>query len=121
MTLLETLWRETALHLWQTTLVLGVIALLARPLRFAPARYQHALWWIALVALVLPLTLVRPLWQFVAPEAAVASPVAAYASVALRPPLLVEGVTAVSAGRSIWIFMEIWMNGTNQPRSPARN
>ena len=43
MTLLETLWRETALHLWQTSLVLGVIALVARPLRFAPARYQHTL------------------------------------------------------------------------------
>ena len=83
----------------------GVIAILVRPLRFAPARYQHALWWIALTALVLPLTLVRLLWQLVAPEAAVSSPVVAYVSVAVRPPLLTDGATAVSASGSIWILL----------------
>ncbi len=105
MTLLETLWRETVLHLWQTTLVLGVIALLGRSLRFAPAGYQHALWWIALAALVLPLTLVRPFWQLVIPDAPIASPFVAYASVAVRPPLVAAGATAVSSSGSIWIIL----------------
>jgi beta-lactamase regulating signal transducer with metallopeptidase domain len=112
MTLLETLWRETALHLWQTTLVLGVIALLARLLRSAPARYQHAVWWIGLAALFLPPMLFRRLGQLFVPEDAVASPVLAYASVALRPPVLTEGAAVFSHTGTIWVLLTVaWALG----------
>jgi bla regulator protein BlaR1 len=42
-------------HLWQTTLVLGGLWILAATLRRAPAVWQHRLWGLGLLKLVLPL------------------------------------------------------------------
>ena len=47
-------WLAVAVHLWQTTLVLIPILLLARWARRAPAGVLHALWSIALIKLLLP-------------------------------------------------------------------
>jgi TonB family protein len=54
---LEALWRGVAAHLWQTTLVLVALALIARVLRNAPARFQNALWWIGFAKIFMPLAL----------------------------------------------------------------
>jgi len=56
------LWLGILAHLWQATLVLGVIALLALALRRAPARYQEGLWTLGLVKLLLPVSLLVSVW-----------------------------------------------------------
>lgn len=48
------LWLALASHLWQSTIVLVLVALAARALRRTPARVQEALWTAGLVKLVLP-------------------------------------------------------------------
>jgi TonB family protein len=55
------LWVDVVSHLWQTTIVLGVLALLAIAMRRAPARLLNALWWIGLAKLLVPVQLVAPL------------------------------------------------------------
>ncbi|MDH3627377.1 MAG: M56 family metallopeptidase [Acidobacteriota bacterium] len=50
-----------AIHLWQSTLVLIPLALLAAMMKHAPARIPAALWWIALLKFLLPLQLLAPL------------------------------------------------------------
>lgn len=57
----ETLWRLLPSHLWQSTLALAVIAIAARGLRDAPARWPAALWLAASLKLMLPMALVAPL------------------------------------------------------------
>jgi len=57
------IWAGVVTHLWQTTLVLGVLAALAWTMRAAPARVTNALWWIGLAKLLIPFALVRPLIQ----------------------------------------------------------
>jgi beta-lactamase regulating signal transducer with metallopeptidase domain len=59
--LLEAFWRGMALHLWQTTLILTPILLLGRSMRRAPARQVHLLWWIALIKLLVPLSMLEPM------------------------------------------------------------
>ncbi len=59
---MSALWMGVVVHLWQTTLVLGLIALLALPLRRAPARYQEGLWTAGLLKLLVPLPLLAGLW-----------------------------------------------------------
>lgn len=49
-------WHAAIQHLWQTTLVLGVILVLDRALRNAPSRAIHALWSVALAKLLVPLS-----------------------------------------------------------------
>jgi protein TonB len=49
-------------HLWQTTLVLAVLALLAVLARRAPARYQEGLWTAGLLKLLVPLPLLAAFW-----------------------------------------------------------
>ena len=53
----EALWLGLAAHLWQTTIVLALLALVARLLRNAPARMLSTLWWIGVLKLFLPLHL----------------------------------------------------------------
>ena len=48
-------------HLWQTTLVLGALWILAVALRRAPATWQHRLWGLGLLKLILPLGLLGTL------------------------------------------------------------
>jgi len=52
-----------AAHLWQATLVLALMALLAPVLRRAPARYVEALWTVGLLKLLVPLPLVAAAWS----------------------------------------------------------
>jgi TonB family protein len=55
------LWVGVASHLWQTTIVLGLLGLLAAAMRWAPARFLNALWWIGLAKLLVPVQLAAPL------------------------------------------------------------
>jgi TonB family protein len=57
----EGLWVGVVSHLWQTTIVLGVLALLAGAMRRAPARLLNALWWIGLAKLMVPVQFAAPL------------------------------------------------------------
>ncbi len=57
---LSTYWMAVVSHLWQTTIVILVLAGLAYAMRRAPARVLNALWWVALVKLVVPTALVAP-------------------------------------------------------------
>jgi TonB family protein len=54
------LWVDVVSHLWQTTIVLGVLVLLALAMRRAPARLLNALWWIGLAKLLVPIQLAAP-------------------------------------------------------------
>jgi len=54
---LDTFWREVAAHLWQTTLVLLALVLIARTMRNAPARLLNSLWWIGFAKIFMPLAL----------------------------------------------------------------
>lgn len=54
---ISTAWLWILAHLWQTTLVLGAVFLLSALLRFAPARFQERLYWIALAKILLPLSI----------------------------------------------------------------
>lgn len=76
--ILERFWSLMAQHLWQSTLVLALLFLLALALRRAPASLRNALWLAALAKLLLPLPLLGPLTArllpglsgWLAPEAA---------------------------------------------------
>ncbi len=59
--ILMSLWLAVALHLWQTTLILLPIFLLARGMRSAPAGLLHVLWSLALAKLLLPAALLEDL------------------------------------------------------------
>ena len=59
--LLSQFWLAVVAHLWQTTLVLLLLFLLARAMRNAPARLVNALWTIGLLKVFLPLALLVPL------------------------------------------------------------
>ena len=54
-------WLAVVAHLWQTTLVLLPLFILARAVRNAPARLANALWTIGLVKVFLPRAVVLPL------------------------------------------------------------
>jgi protein TonB len=56
------LWSGVGAHLWQATLVLALIALLATALRRAPARYLEVLWTVGLLKLLVPLPLAAAAW-----------------------------------------------------------
>jgi TonB family protein len=51
------LWTGVAVHLWQTSLVLAVVFLLARGMRSAPARGTQALWTAAFIKILLPVAI----------------------------------------------------------------
>jgi len=53
-------WLGVAVHLWQTSLILVVIFVLARAMRFAPARGAQALWSAALLKILLPVSILWP-------------------------------------------------------------
>jgi len=54
---LRLLWSTVATHLWQCSLTLGLIFVLAPLMRRAPARLVHLLWMAALCKILLPLPL----------------------------------------------------------------
>lgn len=55
--LLGPVWTALAGHLWQTTMVLGLVSLLALRLRHAPAGLLYSLWAAAFLKALLPLAL----------------------------------------------------------------
>ena len=55
--LAEPIWLGLAQHLWQSSLFLVVLTLLALALRNAPGRVQAAVWWAGVIKLLLPLPL----------------------------------------------------------------
>ncbi len=57
----QAFWGAFAIHLWQSTLVVGLLVLLGRLLRGAPARFHGYLWWVGLLKLILPAALLTPL------------------------------------------------------------
>ncbi len=57
MTALYGFWHGMAGHLWQTTIVIGLVLAIQALLRGAPSRASHALWSAALVKIFLPLSL----------------------------------------------------------------
>jgi len=59
---MSALWMGVLAHLWQTTLVLALVAVLALLLRRAPARYQEGLWTAGLLKLLVPLPLLAAFW-----------------------------------------------------------
>lgn len=59
---MSALWMGVLAHLWQTTLVLALVAVLALLLRRAPARYQEGLWAAGLLKLLVPLPLLAAFW-----------------------------------------------------------
>lgn len=58
---LDALWREVAAHLWQTTIVLLALLVIARTMRNAPARLLNWLWWIGFAKIFMPLALLSHL------------------------------------------------------------
>ncbi len=57
--LLTVFWKGMILHLWQVTLFLGILFLLEKCLRKAPARVTNTLWQIGLIRLFLPVSLIK--------------------------------------------------------------
>jgi TonB family protein len=80
-------WHALLLHLWQSTLVMVPLLLLARGLRNAPARLTDAFWHLGLLKLFLPLSLCSGL----------AREVAGYVSTLLSPATADTGLAAVAA------------------------
>ena len=56
-------WLAIAVHLWQTSLVLAVVFVLARWLRSAPAGTLNQMWSLAFLKIVLPLSILGPIAQ----------------------------------------------------------
>lgn len=54
-------WLALAVHLWQTSIVLAVVFVLARWLHSAPASLLYRLWSLALLKIVLPLSILGPI------------------------------------------------------------
>ncbi len=64
--LLYQFWLGMLTHLWQTTLILLPLFVLARSMREAPARASHVLWTVGLLKLMLPLTVFGAVGRWVA-------------------------------------------------------
>jgi TonB family protein len=98
----ELFWTAMLVHLWQTTLVLALLWVLSRALKDAPARLQATLWWIGVLKLFLPLSLLAP--------------------VASR---LVDSLVGWFGGGSVssqveWISAPIWLYPVTLPESADR-
>jgi beta-lactamase regulating signal transducer with metallopeptidase domain len=52
-------WIAVGTHLWQTTLVVAVLLVIARLMRRAPAAFLNALLWVGLVKLLVPMPLLK--------------------------------------------------------------
>jgi TonB family protein len=57
---LQSIWLGTAVHLWQSALFIGLLALAALALRHSSARLLNALYWTGVLKLALPLPLLGP-------------------------------------------------------------
>ena len=107
-------WLATWTHLWQTTLVLVVIFLLARLIDSGPARLVNGLWWAGLAKLFLPLPFLGPLGarlgqalfsaRGTAPSAAGRTGFET-AAVFLDPRALADSSAPAAAGRGGAVFL----------------
>jgi hypothetical protein len=61
-TFLLEFWTATASHLWQSTIVIALLGLLALTLRKAPGRIRNGLWQIGLLKLAIPFAWIS--WGF---------------------------------------------------------
>jgi Zn-dependent protease with chaperone function len=100
-------WHGMLVHLWQTTLVLGVIFIIDKALRNAPSGARHALWSMALLKLFLPLPLLGPLTGELLRRAAGGSAVHGGASF-LLPPVLVAVLDPLSGSGASRGFLVSW-------------
>jgi len=91
--ILGRLWITLGTHLWQTTLVLAVLFIMARTLRSAPAGVLNSLFWIGLAKLLIPLPLLKGVVGG-AIDAAVRTAASAGSAVSATVPII-EGTTTV--------------------------
>ena len=91
--ILGRLWGALGTHLWQTTLVLAALFIVARTLRRAPAGLLNSLFWIGLVKLLIPLPLLKGIAGS-AVDAAVRTAASAGPAAGAAIPI-VEGTAAV--------------------------
>jgi TonB family protein len=87
--LLYQFWLGMLTHLWQTTLILLPLFVLARSMREAPARASHVLWTVGLVKLMLPLTVFGALARWIGTEVVPAIANATRATALPRLPAVV--------------------------------
>jgi len=87
------LWGALGTHLWQTTLVLAALFIVARTLRRAPAGLLNSLFWIGLVKLLVPLPLLKGIAGS-AVDAAVRTAASAGPAAGAAIPII-EGTAAV--------------------------
>jgi TonB family protein len=117
-TFLETFWLGMALHLWQTSLVLAFLLVVALGLRRAPARYAEVIGWIALLKLVLPLSVLGALLgpalaMFGGPVSGAAAGLTEYARVVLEPAVLASP-TARAPNVALLLYVAltvVWLLG----------
>ncbi len=115
-TLME-FWTATASHLWQSTLVLILLGLLALTLRKAPGRIRNGLWQIGLVKMAVPFSLFG--WSLHKPglEGVADSPAVVLVSGILNPTVLSNPPAATGIGATIflatitalWATTAIWL------------
>ena len=99
-------WHGMNLHLWQTTVALAVVLVLARLLRNAPAKLHSCLWSAGLLKFFLPLPLLAPLTGWLLGQLGRAESVAEVAAVQ-------------TAWQVAWIVAEPWSHGSEAVVEPA--
>jgi TonB family protein len=93
--LMQAFWHGMTLHLWQTTLALAVVLVLARLLRNAPAKLHSCLWTAGLLKFFLPLPLLAPLTGWLLGQFG-------------RTEAIVEIEAVRTAWQAAWIVAEPW-------------
>lgn len=123
--ILEHIWYGVAVHLWQTTLILLALLVIARTMRNAPARFLNALWWIGFAKIFMPLALLGRAGSLIVSSlagstlasgsyASVVSTLAGRTSFFTEPDLPVVGIGSgrwVSVQALLIIITVLWVLG----------
>jgi TonB family protein len=123
--ILEQIWYGVAVHLWQTTLILLALLIIARTIRNAPARFLNALWWIGFAKIFMPLALLGRAGSLLVSSvagsalatgsyASLVSTVAARTSLITEPDLLVVGAGSGwgAPGQALFMIITVlWVTG----------
>ena len=123
--ILEQIWYGVAVHLWQTTLILLALLIIARTIRSAPARFLNALWWIGFAKIFMPLALLGRAGSLLVSSvagsalatgsyASLVSTLAARTSSITEPDLLVVGAGSGrgALGQALFIIITVlWVTG----------
>ncbi len=104
--LMQAFWHGMILHLWQTTLALAIVLVLARLLRNAPAKLHSRLWSAGLLKFFLPLPLLAPLTGWLLGQFGQAESIAEVAAVR-------------TAWQAVWIVAEPWSKSSEAVVEPA--